>query len=372
VLQFVLTTLGSRLSSKDAVLEGAGRWLLYSGIQEANGGVARYYRSDLRKNARVSTEITGYTVSALVFLGERTGQSAYFDAAFRAARFLTRTAWDVKLQTFPFEHGIDQPAELIYFFDSGIIVRGLLSAWRASKEAEFFDVAAAAGRAMLADFRTRDAIHPILTLPDKRPSAYEPRWSASPGCYQLKSALAWYELFEACGEMEFLRAYEQTLESALSTEGDFLPGDTNQEKVMDRLHAYLYFLEGLAPVIGRADCANIFQRGLDRVAKHLRAIEPIFIRSDVYSQLLRARLYGCGLGSLPIDVPAATHEASQVGTFQLESDDLRVGGGFGFGRKGTAALPFVNPVSTAFAIQALALWNDRENDLPQAPWHALI
>src|SRR5260370_14093638 len=84
-------------------LTSAGAWFLPSGIQESSGGVARYYRSDLGQNARVSTEITGYAVSALLYLNQRTGRAEYLEAALRAARFLTRIAWDGRLGTFPFE-----------------------------------------------------------------------------------------------------------------------------------------------------------------------------------------------------------------------------------------------------------------------------
>jgi len=369
---FPLITLGIRLSIKESLLEDAGRWFLCSGIQETNGGVARYYRSDVRQNARISTEITGYATSALFFLNERTGLDEYRDAGLRCARFLTRTAWDFKLQTFPFEAPGDHSAGLAYFFDCGIIVRGLLAAWRTTRDAEFREVAIATGRTMLKDFRANGAIHPILSLPAKQALAYEPRWSASPGCYQLKSALAWYELFEACGEMEFLKAYEQAVESALATERDFLPGDVNQEKVMDRLHAYLYFLEGLLPVLDRAECRRVFQEGLNRVESHLRQIEPVFVRSDVYAQLLRARIFGEWTAGLQMDRSDAAREAAQIATFQLESSDLRLSGGFSFGRKGAVELPFVNPVSTAFSVQALALWNDRERGATPAHWHALI
>src|SRR5882724_11664134 len=164
------------------MLHRAGSWFLRSGIQRPDGGLARYYRADLGKNARVSTEITGYAVSALIYLHQRTGQAEYLEAALRAARFLTRSAWDVRLGTFPFEHSVngDRAPGRAYFFDCGIIVRGLLAAWRASKDTQFRDTAIAAGRAMLADFRGHDAIHPILSLPDKSPLAYESRWSASP------------------------------------------------------------------------------------------------------------------------------------------------------------------------------------------------
>ena len=356
------------------MLEQAGRWFLDSGIQESSGGVARYYRSDLGANAGVSTEITGYAVSTLLYLHRQTSQSEYLEAALRAARFLANTAWDARLATFPFDHSRngEQPRALAYFFDCGIIVRGLLAAWRVSKDDRLRDTAIAAGRSMAADFRAPAAIHPILALPDKHPLAYQPRWSAMPGCYQLKSAMAWYELFETTGEMEFLRAYESAVESALVSESDFLPGASSREQVMDRLHAYLYFLEGLLPVLNRSDCVEAFRAGLERVAAYIEEIAPVFARSDVYAQLLRARLYGESLAKIPLDLRAAAHEAEQAAGFQLDSSNIREAGGFLFGRKGAAALPYVNPVSTAFCVQALTQWDERKNNAFQASRHVLI
>jgi hypothetical protein len=337
------------------LIQAAGRWFLHSGIQETSGGVARYYRSDLGQNARVSTEITGYAVSTFLYLHERTGHAAYLDASLRAARFLTREAWNAELGTFPFELADDAsgPA-LAYFFDCGIIVRGLLSAWRASGETEFRDIAIAAGRGMLTDFQAGPSIHPIITLPDKRPLAWEPRWSASPGCYQLKSALAWHELFQATGGREFLCGYEAAVQGALANDQAFLAVDSDPLRIMDRLHAYAYFLEGLLPVLDRPECARAFRHGVDRAGQLLREIAPVFARSDVYAQLLRARLVGEAHGSMPLDEAAAAHEAEQAASFQIAS------GGFLFGRKQGEALPFVNPVSTAFCIQALALWEGRQ------------
>jgi hypothetical protein len=365
---------GTGLANTNNLLEAAGRWFLRSGIQESSGGVARYYRSDTGKNAPVSTEITGYAVSALLFLHGRTGKAEYLDAALRAARFLTRTAWDARLATFPFEHSTNgnRSRALAYFFDCGIIVRGLLAAWRASQELEFRDTAIAAGRAMMRDFQGGDAIHPILALPTKQPLAYEPRWSASPGCYQLKSAMAWQELFEATGEMSFFRAYESAVAAALAGDYDFLPGETNREKVMDRLHAYAYFLEGLSPMLKRSDCAHAFRGGIDRASAYLGEIAPLFARSDVYAQLLRARLLGEACGVIPLDHAAAGQEASAAAAFQGTSPDARVAGGFLFGRKCGEPLPFVNPVSTAFCVQALAWWDDRKNNALQARQQLLI
>jgi len=347
---------------------------LFSGIQEPTGGVARYYRSDLGKNARVSNEITGYAVSTLLYFAEKTGSAQYRDAGLRAAHFLTHLAWDRALRTFPFEYSdnCDQPKALAYFFDCGIIVRGLLAAWRASRQEIFLETAIAAGHSMIGDFLAHTTIHPILGLPGKCALPYEPKWSASPGCYQLKSAMAWHDLFEETGEDCFRDAYEAALHAALANDCDFLPGVDDQEKVMDRLHAYSYYLEGMLPCADRPACRAAIRNGIERTARYLNQIAPVFARSDVYAQLLRVRLYAAHLGVVALDEAAAGNEARCTATFQLESSEKRFDGGYLFGRKGADALPFVNPVSTGFCAQALALWDDYQAGAFSASVHDLV
>jgi hypothetical protein len=352
-----------------------GRWFLQSGIQEAEGGVARYYRSDTGRNNPVSTEITGYAVSTFVYLHALTGEQVYLDRAAQGARFLARTAWDAALDCMPFEYGasLNGAGARTYFFDSGIIVRGLLAAWRATGEDEFRDAAARCGRAMLRDFAAGDAkFHPILTLPDKRPVPRDERWSRSVGCYQLKSALAWRELFEATGDAEFDPPYCAHLEESVRTHMSFLPGHHDRLKVMDRLHAYSYFLEGMLPCAAEPRCVEATRQGIALVAGFLREIGPQFERSDVYAQLLRARLFADWNGVLPLDREAAEFEAAQLAGFQCEDPDPRIDGGFWFGRKGREWLPYVNPVSAGFALQALAMWEQHNQCQPATFRHMLI
>jgi hypothetical protein len=324
----------------------AGAWFLQSGIQDETGGVARYYRSDLSQNARVSTEITGYAVSAFIHLYKRSGNGEYLAAAERAGQFLIRSAWSPALATFPFEHSVngDAPEPLAYFFDCGIIVRGLVMLASASGKSEYRDIAAKCGNSMASDFHGPQGIHPILQLPGKAPLAYGAQWSRQPGCYQLKSAMAWHDL-------GFQSLYEAAVRSAIAAKDSFLPADT-PEKTMDRLHAYCYFLEGLLPLAGRSDCAATLAEGIERVSKYLRSIRPIFERSDVYAQLLRARLFATQHAGVPLNEAAAAEEASRITGFQLEN------GGYWFGRKGSEIPPFINPVSTAFCMQALDHWED--------------
>jgi hypothetical protein len=351
-------------------LSRAGQWLLRSGIQQPNGGVARYYRADLERNQAVSTEITGYAVSALVYLHTLDNDPGLLDAASLGARFLTRTAWRPEHPVMPFEI---EPAEFAYFFDCGIVVRGLLAAWRASGEDEYLDSAAALGRAMMRTFRAADGeIHPILDLRSGCPVERDPlRWSRSPGCYQLKSAMAWWDLSEATGDAAFREPYEHALDAALAHADSFLPGHPDRLAVMDRLHAYAYFLEGLLPCTADARCAAALAAGIPRLAHWLREIAPRFERSDVYAQLLRIRLFADWAGVLPLDADAASGEAQRLAAFQASSRDPRIDGGFYFGRQQGRLMPYVNPVSTGFALQALALWERRASGA-QPHRHLLI
>ncbi len=337
----------------------AGCWFLRSGIQESSGGVARYFRTDTNRNAAVSTEITGYAVSALAYLHSVTRaeneDSEYLDATRRAALYLTNSAWDETSHTFPFEPGSPHA----YFFDIGIIARGLMAAWRATGDEAFRSRANDANLSLAFDFMDNDTdggvYHPVIALPEKQPLEYEQRWSRRPGCYQLKSALAWLNAADGDDD-EGRRLFNAVLEHSLATHESFLAEEQDREKLMDRLHAYCYFLEALlfAPENDKAQRALSW--GIERVAGLLREIAPEFERSDVCAQLLRVRLVAHYARVVALDETAAGEEANRAAAYQAHSADLRLDGGYWFGRKRGEMLPFMNPVSTAFCMQALEMW----------------
>jgi hypothetical protein len=337
----------------------AGRWFVLSGIQDPSGGVARYYHSDTGRNARTSTEITGYAISALLFLYERHQDKQFLEAAQRAGDFLIETAWSPSLRTFPFEHAIsgDAPQPLSYFFDCGIIVRGLLALWRVTGTPEYLDVAVKTGESMKVDFAAGDTWHPILELPGKHPLQWTAQWSRRPGCYQLKSALGWHDLHQLTGEEKFAKYYAAAAAKALATKDEFLPAET-REKTMDRLHAYCYFLEALLAGSIAREARQIIAEGILRVSGYLREIRPDFERSDVYAQLLRVRLIASATLSLPLNESEAVEEASAIESFQVDQPGVSHHGGFWFGRKNGQMLPYINPVSTAFCMQAYEWWQD--------------
>jgi hypothetical protein len=184
--------------------------------------------------------------------------------------------------------------------------------------------------------------------------------------------MAWHDVAQVTGQQEIATAYERMLTYSLANHERFLNLQENQEKLMDRLHAYCYFLEALLPVTNRSDCRYALAAGIQRAAGLLRSIAPVFERSDVYAQILRVRLFAHKLGAVPLDIEAAAHEAKLASEFQSQDNDATLAGGFWFGRKGTTVLPFMNPVSTAFCAQALTMWHQFQEGALATPVDALV
>ncbi len=315
----------SALTAKNSVCQAAGEWFLKSGIQESNGGVARYYFSDRQCNAPLTTEITAYYAGGLLAMYQQSRESRYLDAALKAALYLVR-AWDEEASAMPCECD-SEGKKYSYFFDNGIIVRSLLALWRECGNSDFLSMAQKVGDSMARDFSDGKNFSPILELPTKTPLPYEPaRWSRSPGCYQLKAAMGWYELGLATKDERYDAFYRNLLDASLVSHASFLPGVDSEIPVMDRLHAYSYFLEGLLPAVEERACAEAMADGINRAAGFVRRISPVFLRSDVVAQLLRARLFADQHGVLPLDEAASQEEIETLQSFQSDDSDVRLSG----------------------------------------------
>jgi hypothetical protein len=83
---------------------------------------------------------------------------------------------------------------------------------------------------------------------------------------------------------------------------------------------------------------------------------------------LRVRLLG-GVG-----LELAAEEVRELAKFQAsaENSDPRIAGGFYFGAKAGEFMPYVNPVSTVFAMQALEMWREHQADTLERDCRVII
>lgn len=369
---FALSGTAVSSAAISQVIEQSARWLLSSGIQSADGAVARYFRTDLGRNAPVSNEITGYFLSTLLFLGKGTTWNAT-----AAAEYLAESAWEHRTRSLPFEQANGEDLADAHFFDCGIVGNALHEMWRKTGRERFLDRAIDIAQSMGTDFSgANGTFHPIVSLPEKIAPEARDWWSRKPGCYQLKSALLWCRLADKPADPGFLGLYADMLSNAFADSPCFL-STVRQDALMDYLHPFLYFLEGLLPVAAQQDgrrnrYSSEIEHGIDLVAEHLAALGPRFVRSDVYAQLIRIRLLAHALCGIPLDEEAAEGEVRELLTFHWPDPDPRIDGSFSFGARFGRKLPFSNPVSTAFAIQALSLWQDMQRGVLPNDWRILI
>ena len=88
--------------------------------------------------------------------------------------------------------------------------------------------------------------------------------------------------------------------------------------------------------------------GISKATAHLNRIAPRFERSDVCGQLLRLSVLA-GLETADLATRTVRYQFA-------ENAGLDRKGGFCFGSRDGELMPMVNPVSTAFSMQALDMW----------------
>ena len=216
---------------------------------------------------------------------------SYLDGARNTARFLADSAWNPELKTFPFEH----PSSFAYFFDCGIIVRGLMAVWRQTARRT-----AARHRSCRLPLDA-DRFRRGLRMPSDHRTSFENSDRANGAVVarpRLLSAQIGTRLFRRCRSDLAIRCCvkhgKQRSACARWTFSRRRTDEVTRYGVMDRLHAYCYFLEALTAVLDRPECQSAYATGMAAVERHLREIAPVFVRSDFYAQLIRALIYGTG------------------------------------------------------------------------------
>ncbi len=262
-----------------------------------------------------------------VYLHALTGDAAYLDRAAAAARFLTR-----RPGTAP-----SPPCRLSFRAGLHLFLRlrhrrarPAFGVARHAANPNFCDTAAAMGRHMARDFRAGRWLpsRPRAARQAARASAIALRWSRSPGCYQLKAAMAWWDLAEATGEPRFREPYERVLRMRSAPAPASCPAIPSAPQG-DGPPARLPLFPG-RPAAARARAALLrraCRRHRPRGCPALREIAPEFERSDVYAQLLRMRLYADCAGAVPLDRAAAANaKPARLAEFQAATTAASISG----------------------------------------------
>lgn len=288
------------------------RWLLYSDIRIKSGpdrgAMYGWKNIDAATYPFIYNEIVGYSITAFSWIYSELGEVAALNAAKDASYWIIKNiehygnllpAGRKEMETFNQKGDL---SNLIYSFDNGMIMVGLLNLYNLTKDLKFLDYAEAIAKAITERFYEGSSIvavtdrdlKPIVSNQDK-----ETKWSMVPGAYHSKLALGLLELADLTGE-DLYRKVSHSICNSLKTwqtsDGRFI---TNPDTGVTYLHPHLYACEGLI-FSGLKDCKQDYLtmglNGLKWAIKIMLSnggvlprstLEKSVDQSDCISQLLR-------------------------------------------------------------------------------------
>jgi len=234
------------------------RWLLYSDIRIKNGpdrgamyGWKNVYTATY---PFIYNEIVGYSITAFSWIYSELGQVAALDAAKDASYWIIKNieyygnllpAGRKEVDTFNQKGDL---SNLIYAFDNGMIMVGLLNLHKLKGDQRYLNYAEAIAKAIIERFYEGSKMIAVVGRnfkPIVSNQGKEIKWSMVPGAYHAKLALGLLELADLTGE-DLYRKVSHSICNSLNTwqrpDGRFI---TNPDTDITYLHPHLYACEGL-------------------------------------------------------------------------------------------------------------------------------
>lgn len=227
-----------------------------------------------------------------------------------------------------------------YFFDCGIVVRGLVAAGKVFQNQEYIELAYKIAESML-EFQSGTTYTAILkkepheTVEQAIPVHFYPkRWSNSFWSHQLKAALAWY-LFPALAHHYYRAA--GMFEGPPNKVSNSVPSHVDE---MDLLHPQAYYCEAMI-----LTDRGYFPHTISLDEQICLQLDTQWLRCDALAQFIRL--------SILVGGPEAV-EPIYHWLLEFQHED----GGFHFShnRVAKALSPDISVHATIFAVQALVMY----------------
>ena len=364
---------------------GAGaRWLSRSGIQhrtrdsKLNGGVAAWYEQDKKLYPFLYSEITGYALSAWIFLNKVRKTKQFLKNAHRAARWLTRHAsaigGGVKTRLYLVRHYVSPNycfhQGRVYAFDTAMVGYGMLQLYRETRRPEYRQFSERLFGFLKDKMKRKDGLfHAYYDSKSGRVGEDLEKWSDQAGSFHGKLALFFIDHYRLTRRAESLALTTDLLDRVLSQQkpdGRFITGKADQST---HLHPHAYTLEGLVYAgvrLHEPKYLRAARKGFEwmlngvsddgSVSSHY--VEGGFShheRSDIVAQTLRLGAIFFCLDRKKEKKLLPVLERIQKHLLMFQRSDRSVqGGGFVYGAA-TDGLqrPHLNAWATMFALQAL-------------------
>lgn len=383
-------------SIKEASKKGV-KWLISSGIQNSNkdknfhGAFNAWLNIKNNKYSYLYSEISGYLITFMVFQYQITKKNIYLKSAERSASWLIERAQD-KDGGFKCLFLIDKKLKyqkkesLVYSFDNGVIITGLINLYKITKNKKYLNAAIKAADFMIKIFFKKFfSVRPVFNLKTKKFTEDNRQWSLVSGSYHTKISMGLLSLYEVTKNEKYLRYGKKILDGYLKKQkkdGEFLSTRFNIN-----FHPLCYTAEGYWSC-GKFLKNKKYLQASKKITKWILEqilsngtvprlkLNKVFIyheRVDILSQVLRLLV----IHSKELNINQNSKEkiknlTNTILKYQYLKGSKKKKGGFLWGKKSNGEKTSdINTWVTAFASQAFDILTDSKskNILKKNPFY---
>lgn len=364
-------------------------WLIKSGIQNNNykntsefGAYNAWFNSKKKKYSYMYSEISGYLITSMIYHYKISKKPIFLKSAKHSADWLINNAQHENggfLCLFLVDNNLKykHKESLIYSFDNGVIITGLVNLYKETKDKRYLKSAIRSADFMCDFFfKKSNQIKPIYDLNKKKFIENKNEWSMVSGSYHTKIAMGYLNLYKLTKIKKYLICGKKILDTyskKQKTNGEFY-----STKSSTNLHPHCYSAEGYwacGKFLNNSTYKNIALKSIKWVLKNMNShgFPPRLKfkkklnfneRIDVLSQTLRLIVLNkknLGLNnSENLKIKKLTNNILQYQN--LKKKLKREKGGFFWGKKSNGKnTSDINTWTTAFAIQSLSILNDQKS-----------
>lgn len=234
-------------------------WLLDSGLvvrdnDQNIGGAHSFYDEQKQEYGFLYPEITGYFISTLRFLYDLKPNDDIISQAKQSADWLMK----VNESYGGIIQGISDEKikeKLVYSFDVGICIKGILDCYYISKEEKYLDFARSQAQWLIDEAINGDGtIKPLKNLFTKKFEEDNSVWYKQSGCLHVKTSIPFFQLYSITKEPIYLEKANlicNNFSRYVNNDGSV---SIHENSKIIHLHTLCYALEGL--IYGYATTSN--------------------------------------------------------------------------------------------------------------------
>ncbi len=348
-------------------------WILNSSIQSDKGGFFAWYDLQDKRYSYLYSEITGYGITALLFLYKILGEKAIIDKAEQAADWIINSSLHpcggIKTRLYEDDKKADKwysfTGEKIFSFDTGMVLYGIVNLYNLTKEKKYLQISENLADFLIDKMQNQDgSLSPIYDAKTGEIIESENKWSNQRSGFHAKVSMGLIDLYIIKQDKKYYDAAVKLCEYAIATQetsGRFITDKINKTT---HLHPHCYTAEGLwytgtslkiSSFVESAKKATewafkyMSSSGINELYNPLTKTFNASQRSDIIAQVLR-------LGLIFSINQKIDELKSVLLEYQYSGEYLGQKGGFLYNKDSQN----INSWCTMFAMQALASYQQRD------------